>query len=315
MSTLICGSVAYDTIMVYPGEFKDQILPDKVHILNVSFLVPEMRREFGGTAGNIAYNLKMLGGDPIIMATIGEDCDPYLEHLQRLDITARCVRRIESTFTGQAFVTTDQADNQITAFHPGAMSHSHENAVGDAGAAVKRGIVSPDGRDGMLAHSRQFKAAGIPFMFDPGQAMPLFNGDELLALVDMADQVAVNDYEAELLIGKTGLTIEQLAERAGVLVVTLGPKGSRIYADGERHEIPCAKPTAIVDPTGGGDAYRAGLLYGMSNGMDWPTTGRLSALLGAIKIAHRGAQNHRIDLTELRSQFETEFGVPLTLTA
>jgi adenosine kinase len=315
MSTLICGSLAYDTIMVYPGQFKDQILPDKVHILNVSFLVPEMRREFGGTAGNIAYTLKLLGGAPIVMATIGQDCDPYLEHMDRLGLPITCVRRIDSTFTGQAFVTTDQSDNQITAFHPGAMSHSHENAVGDAGAGVKQGIVSPDGRDGMLAHAQQFKSAGIPFMFDPGQAMPLFSPEELLELVDMADQVAVNDYEAEMLTSRTGLSIDELAVRSGVLIVTLGPKGSRIHADGAWHEIPCVKPTAIVDPTGCGDAYRAGLLFGMASGLDWPTTGRLAALLGALKIAHRGGQNHRFDIESLCSQFETEFGRPLALTA
>ncbi len=313
MRTLICGSVAYDTIMVYPGMFREQILPDQVHILNVSFLVPEMRREFGGTGGNIAYTLRMLGGDPLVMATVGDDCAPYLAHMVRMGLPTEHLRCVAGTFTGQAFVTTDRADNQITAFHPGAMSYSHLNSVGDAGDDVVRGIVSPDGRDGMVAHARQFRDAGIPFLFDPGQAMPLFDGAELLELVDMADQVAVNDYEAQMLMQRTGLSIDALAARAGVLIVTLGALGSRIHVAGEVHEIPCVPAAAVVDPTGCGDAYRAGLLFGLTHDLDWPTTGRLAALLGAIKIAHRGAQNHDASLARVRSQFETEFGRPLTV--
>lgn len=307
MSILICGSIAYDTIMVFPGEFKDHILPEQVHILNVAFLVPEMRREFGGTAGNIAYNLNLLGGHPIPMATVGQDSDAYLDRLARLGIDTRCVRRIPQAYTAQAFITTDRADNQITAFHPGAMSYSHEIRVGDAGP-VALGIVSPDGRDGMLQHAEQFAQAGVPFMFDPGQGMPMFSGDELLTLIDRADYVAVNDYEARLLESKTGARIETLAQRCRALVVTLGAEGSRIYADGTVHTIPSVAAARIVDPTGCGDAYRAGLLFGIEQGFDWPTCGRLASLLGAIKIASRGGQNHHFTAAEIGSQFFTEFG-------
>ena len=288
MRTLICGSLAYDTIMVFQDRFENHILPDKIHILNVSFLVPQMRREFGGCAGNIAYNLDMLGGEPMIMATVGEDFGPYAKRLEGLEIDQTHVQRVADAYTAQAFITTDLDDNQITAFHPGAMNQSHLNHVQDA-AGIKLGIVAPDGRDGMLQHAREFAEAGIPFLFDPGQGMPMFNGEELLHFLDLADYVALNDYEAQLLQERTGQSLEELARAVKALIVTLGAEGSMILAHGRRYAIPSVKPEAVVDPTGCGDAYRAGLLYGIANGFDWPLTGRLAALLGALKIARRGA--------------------------
>jgi len=308
MSTLICGSVAYDTIMVFPGEFKDHILPDQVHILNVAFLVPEMRREFGGTAGNIAYNLNQLGGKPVVMATVGQDSGMYLDRFEKLGIPIDRIRRVPSAYTAQAFITTDRADNQITAFHPGAMNHAHENRVADAGAGIELGIISPDGREGMLQHARQMDEAGIPLVFDPGQGLPMFTGDELLAFIELAEVVAVNDYEAQMLSERTGKPIDELVKLAPVFVITRGGKGSVIHARGETHEIPCVAAERVVDPTGCGDAYRAGLLFGMQKKLDWPTIGRLAAILGARKIAHRGAQNHHFTAADIRSQFAAEFG-------
>ncbi len=307
MHTLICGSMAYDNIMVFPDRFKHHILPDKIHILNVSFLVPEMRREFGGCAGNIAYSLHLLGGKPLIMATVGDDFQPYAERLDKLGLARAHVRHVPGAYTGQAFITTDLDDNQITAFHPGAMSFSHENHVADA-LDVGLGIVSPDGRDGMIQHAKEFREAGIPFIFDPGQGMPMFNGEELLHFVEQADYVTVNDYEAQLLQERTGRTVEALARQLKALVVTRGGKGSVIYADGKRMEIPCVEADMVVDPTGCGDAYRAGLLYGIAKGMDWELTGRLAALMGAVKIAHRGPQNHAPSRDELVGMFKGHFG-------
>ena len=310
MSTLICGSIAYDTIMVFPGRFKEHILPEKLHILNVAFLVPDMRREFGGCAGNIAYNLHMLGGNPQIMATVGDDAQPYLTRLDKLKLSQRNVKQVAGTFTAQAFITTDLDDNQITAFHPGAMNQSQHNHVGDAADATL-GIVSPDGRDGMLQHAREFQAAGIPFIFDPGQGLPMFSGDELLDFVRKADYLTVNDYEAQLLQEKTGQTLAALARHVKALIVTLGAKGSLIHANGKEVEIPCAHPDQVVDPTGCGDAYRAGLLYGLANGLDWELTGRLASLLGALKIAHRGGQNHHFTRDEIGARFKQSFGSTL----
>jgi len=307
MHTLICGSMAYDNIMVFPDRFKHHILPDKIHILNVSFLVPEMRREFGGCAGNIAYSLHLLGGKPLIMATVGDDFQPYSERLDKLGLARAHVRHVPGAYTGQAFITTDLDDNQITAFHPGAMSFSHENHVADA-LDVSLGIVSPDGRDGMIQHAKEFREAGIPFIFDPGQGMPMFNGEELLHFVEQADYVTVNDYEAQLLQERTGRTLEALARQLKALVVTLGGQGSVIYAGGKRMEVPCVEVDKVVDPTGCGDAYRAGLLYGIAQGMDWELTGRLAALMGAVKIAHRGPQNHAPSRDELVGMFKGHFG-------
>lgn len=310
MHKLICGSMAYDTIMVFHDRFKNHILPEQIHILNVAFLVPDMRREFGGCAGNIAYNLSLLGDAPLIMATVGEDFDPYGARLEKLGLSAAHVRRVPGTYTAQAFITTDLDDNQITAFHPGAMNHAHENKVSDA-AQVSLGIVAPDGREGMLRHAREFQEAGIPFIFDPGQGLPMFNGEELLAFVNQATYLAVNDYEAQLLQERTGKKLEELAKLVKALVVTLGARGSVIYRDGDTLEIPCVKAEAVVDPTGCGDAYRAGLLFGIDRGMDWETTGRLAALMGALKIARRGAQNHTATPEEIAALFKGHFGYTL----
>ncbi|MHB1589914.1 MAG: carbohydrate kinase family protein [Sulfuricella sp.] len=310
MRTLICGSLAYDTIMVFHDHFKNHILPEQIHILNVAFLVPDMRREYGGCAGNIAYNLRMIGGEPQIMATVGDDFQPYAKRLEKLGLAQEHVRGVTETFTAQAFITTDLADNQITAFHPGAMNYSHHNHIGDA-KNIGLGIVAPDGREGMLQHAREFREAGIPFVFDPGQGLPMFDGDELLNFVELADYVALNDYEAQLLQERTGKKIEQLAKLVKALIVTKGGQGSEIYANGQRLEIPCVKAQEVVDPTGCGDAYRAGLLYGIARGMDWQITGRLASLLGSVKIASRGGQNHTLAREELHSRFKEHFGMNL----
>jgi len=310
MSTLICGSIAYDTIMVFRDQFKNHILPDKLHILNVAFLVPDMRREYGGCAGNIAYNLQMLGGDPLIMATVGDDHAPYTARLDSLGLARTHVRVVASSYTAQAFITTDLDDNQITAFHGGAMNFSHENHVQDA-KDVKLGIVSPDGREGMLQHAREFHAAGIPFIFDPGQGLPMFNGEELLNFVRLADYVTVNDYEAQLLQERTGQSIEALAKEVKALIVTLGAKGSEIFAGGKKYDIPSVKPAAVLDPTGCGDAFRAGLLYGITNGLDWAVTGRLASLIGSLKIAQRGPQNHRYTRASIAAMYKANFGETL----
>jgi adenosine kinase len=307
MSTLICGSIAYDNIMVFHDRFKNHILPEQIHILNVAFLVPEMRREFGGCAGNIAYNLKLLGGDPLIMATVGDDADPYLVRLDDLGLSRTHVRRIAGSFTAQAFITTDLDDNQITAFHPGAMSFSHLNRVADAKSATL-GIVAPDGRDGMLQHAHDLAAAGTPFIFDPGQGLPMFSGDDLMQFMTLAEYACFNDYEAKLLCDRTGHSLERLANEVKALIVTRGGEGSHIYTGGQRHEIPCVKADDVVDPTGCGDAYRSGLLYGIANGWDWLKTGRLAAVMGAIKIAHRGGQNHRASRDEIADRFAKAFG-------
>ncbi len=307
MRTLICGSLAFDSIMVFHDHFKHHILPDKIHILNVSFLVPDMRREFGGCAGNIAYNLKLLGGEPVIMATIGEDFAPYASRLENLELSQECVRAVPGSYTAQAFITTDLSDNQITAFHPGAMNHSHLNDVRSADN-IRLGIVSPDGRDGMLMHCAQFEQADIPFVFDPGQGMPLFNGEELLAMVRQADYVTLNDYEAQLLQARTGKTLAQLAEEVDALIVTKGAEGSDIYVQGKVLAIPTAPVSQVVDPTGCGDAFRAGLLYGIVNDLDWETTGRLASLMGAIKIESRGGQNHAPSRLEIETRFAESFG-------
>lgn len=292
MHTLICGSLAFDTIMVFQDQFKNHILADKIHKLSVAFYVPEMRREFGGTAGNIAYNMQLLEGNPLIMATVGEDFSNYTKWLNQHQLNTTHIKTIENTFTAQAFITTDIEDNQITAFHPGAMTESHQNSVNDA-KEVTLAIIAPDGRDGMFQHAKECFDAGIPFLFDPGQGLPMFNGEELLHFIDMADYLAVNDYESQIIQDKTGLTLEALAQKVKALIVTLGGEGSHIYADGQRFVIPCVKADSIVDPTGCGDAYRAGLLYGIQRGWDWPTCGRLASTMGAIKIAHRGGQNHK----------------------
>jgi adenosine kinase len=307
MRTLICGSLAYDTIMVFRDRFGRHILPDKTQMISVSFTVGDMRREWGGCAGNIAYNLKALGGEPVVMATIGDDGAPYRERLAALGVAADGVRTVAGAFTAQAYIITDLDDNQITAFHPGAMGQSHESRVSDVDG-VRLGIVAPDGRDGMLKHAAEFRAARIPFVLDPGQAMTLFSGDELVDMVDAATVVAVNDYEARLLSERTGLAIEEIARRVEALVVTLGAEGSRIHVGGATIHVPVVRAQALVDPTGCGDAHRAGLLYGMAQGWDWQRTGRLSSLLGSIKIAARGGQNHALDRDLVARLYAKEFG-------
>ncbi|TAN02618.1 MAG: carbohydrate kinase family protein [Rhodanobacteraceae bacterium] len=306
-AALICGSMAYDTIMVFEDRFKNHILPDKVHMLNVSFLVPRMRREFGGCAGNIAYNLKLLGGQPVPMATVGQDFAPYHEWFEQQGIRLDQVREVPDTFTAQAFITTDRDNNQITAFHPGAMMQSQLNHVAEV-ADVAIGIVAPDGREGMLQHAAGFAAKGIPFIFDPGQAMPLFSGEEFRAFIGQADYVAVNSYEASLLSERTGWSEAEIAGKVKAFIVTHGGEGSVIHAGGAQHEIPAAKPRAVVDPTGCGDAYRAGLLHGLLQGFDWPTTGRIASLMGALKIAEPGTQNHRFDPAGFAAEFKRQFG-------
>ncbi len=312
MSALICGSMAYDNIMVFPGRFKEQILPDQIHILNVAFLVPEMRKEFGGCAGNIAYNLNMLGGSGYAMATVGDDFDNYRNWLFSKQLDSRYISQVAGSFTAQAYITTDLDDNQITAFHPGAMDHSHINAV-PTDAGIKLGIISPDGRQGMIDHARQFADAGIPFVFDPGQGLPMFDGDDLRSFIEQASWVAVNDYEGRMLQERTGWSVGEISQRVKALIVTRGAEGSLIYTNGNSTEIPAVKAAAVLDPTGCGDAYRAGLLYGLLNDMSWDDTGRLAALLGAIKIAHRGTQNHEFTPSGLDDQFEASFGYRLGL--
>jgi adenosine kinase len=306
-TSLICGSLAFDKIMQYHGRFAETLLADQLHRVNVSFLVPTLRTEYGGCAANIAYNLMMLGGDPLIMATIGQDGGAYLDRFKKLGLQTRAIRTIEHAYTAQCFVTADQDNNQINAFHPGAMQFAHENNVGDQGQLAVA-IIAPDGRDGMLKHARDCAALGVPFMFDPGQQLPMFSGDELIKFIEQATYLAANDYEFEMVMDRTGLTLADIASRLDALVVTRGDKGSEIYAGGERHDIPAVQATEVIDPTGCGDAYRAGLLYGITQGFDWPTTGRLASLLGSIKIAHQGGQNHAFTAAEIADKFETAFG-------
>jgi len=304
---LICGSMAFDTIMVFHDAFKNHILPDKVHILNVSFLVPDMRREFGGCAGNIAYNLNLLGGNPVPMATVGRDFAAYASWLDDNGIDRRFIKKLSDSYTAQAFITTDMDDNQITAFHPGAMNQSHLNSVSDA-SKIAIGMVSPDGRQGMMDHARQFAEADIPFIFDPGQGMPMFNGEELMQFVEQATWVTVNDYEGQMLQERTGKTPQEIAEHVQALIVTRGGNGSTIYSRGRMIDIPSVQADTVADPTGCGDAYRAGLLFGLQNDMDWDTTGRIASLLGALKVAHNGTQNHRFDIGQFAGKFKQAFG-------
>jgi adenosine kinase len=300
---LICGSVAFDTIMVFGDRFRNHILPEKIHILNVSFLVPQLRREFGGCAGNIAYNLRLLGDVGYPMATVGRDFAPYAEWMRKTGVPTDYVRVIESEHTAQAFITTDLDNNQITAFHPGAMQQSHLNDVGQVkGKEIGIGIVAPDGREGMIRHAEQFAAAGIPFIFDPGQGLPMYDAKDLARFVEQATWVAVNDYEWQLIQQKTGWTESDVTQRVEALIVTRGADGSVIHTKGGPIEIPCAKVSAMVDPTGCGDAYRAGLIHGLLNGLDWPTTGRIASLMGAIKIESLGTQNHTFTPAEFKQR-------------
>src|ERR1700733_3662327 len=310
MTALICGSMAYDTVMVFEGKFRDHILADRLHVLNVAFLVPSMRRNFGGCAGNIAYNLKLLRGAGLSMPAVGNDFAPYSDWLERSSLPLTHVLIVPDQFTAQAYIPTDLENNQITAFHPGAMNYSHLNRVTDT-SGVKLGIVSPDGRQGMLEHAEQFAAAGVPFVFDPGQGLPMFGQVELRQFIERASWVAVNDYEASLLSERSGWSLEAIATQVRALIVTRGAEGSWIFADGQRREIPVATPARIADPTGCGDAYRAGLLYGLGRGFGWHNHGRLAALLAAIKIEQHGTQQHRFSADEFRDRFQAEFGYSL----
>jgi adenosine kinase len=307
MKILVTGSIAYDTIMVFPDRFRNHLLADQLHILNVCFLTPEMRREYGGTAGNIAYNLKLLGESPLVMATVGEDIDPYVSRLRDLGLAGDHLKRIPAQFTAQGFITTDLDNNQITNFHPGAMNFAHENRITrELGAGLA--IIGPDGKLGMQEHARQCAELDIPFLFDPGQGLPMFSRDELAELLRLASYVAVNDYEGKLLEEKTGRRLDDIARDVRALVYTRGAEGSTILAAGQRHEIPSVKAESVVDPTGCGDAYRAGLLYGLARGWDWPSTGRLGSVMGAVKIAHRGGQNHAPARHEIEARFKRAFG-------
>jgi len=294
MAAVICGSLAFDTIMTFEGRFADQILPDQLHILNVSFLVPSLRRDFGGCAGNIAYSLNALGGTALPMATVGSDGADYLERLRSLGISTDFVRQVDDTFTAQAMIMNDRDNNQITAFHPGAMQQAHITKV-SARDDIKLGIVAPDGRDAMLQHAEQFKAAGIPFVFDPGQGLPMFDGKELAHFVELASWVVVNDYEGKMLSQRTGWSLADISKRVSGLVVTLAAEGCEVWTNGEREHVPAVTPAAVVEPTGCGDAWRGALLFGLEQG--WPLA-RCAALgnhLGALKIAQRGPQNYQVD--------------------
>jgi adenosine kinase len=307
MKILVTGSIAYDTIMVFPDRFRNHLLADQLHILNVCFLTPEMRREYGGTAGNIAYNLGLLGEKPLLMATVGEDIDPYLARLRALGISTEHLKPIAGQFTAQGFITTDLDNNQITNFHPGAMNYSHENRI-SARLGAGLAIIGPDGKLGMQQHARECAEQRIPFLFDPGQGLPMFNAAELAELLELADYLAVNDYEGKLLEEKTGRSLQDIARGLKALVYTRGADGSTILAGAERHEIPSVQAERVADPTGCGDAYRAGLLYGIANGWDWPSTGKLGSVMGAIKIAHRGGQNHAPAREEIEARFKRAFG-------
>ncbi len=304
---LISGSVAYDNIMVFEGHFKDHILPDRVHMINVSFLTPRLKREFGGCAANIAYTLRALGGDPVVLATIGQDGGEYLDRLRSLGVDVTHVRLLPEQYTAQCFITTDLADNQITAFHPGAMGDAHQVSAMVGPAAF--GIVAPNGGDAMRRHAREFAQAGVPFLFDPGQAMPLFDGAQLREFIEQASAVAVNDYEAALLSEKTGWTEAQIAAKVRAMIVTRGAEGSTVHQGGTSTRIPVAPIGTAVDPTGCGDAYRGGLLYGLAQGWDWVRAARLGSVMGAIKIEQQGAQNHRIDRDEVARRHEQAYGV------
>ncbi|MBU2742462.1 MULTISPECIES: carbohydrate kinase family protein [Acidithiobacillus] len=309
MSTLVCGSLAFDTIMVFQDRFKAHILPEQVHMLNVSFTVPEMRRDFGGCAGNIAYNLKLLGGNPVIAGTAGQDFTPYLEHIKQQGLDTHLIRILPDHYTAQAFITTDLDDNQITAFHPGAMFMAQENHLdGQIPSDVHWAIVSPDGLGAMIQHLEDLTRAGIPTLFDPGQGLPLFDAATLTRLIDMADYLTVNDYECQMVQARTGLSVAELRQRLKALIVTKGEQGSVIYHEDQETHIPTAKPRAVIDPTGCGDAYRAGLLYGLEHNLGWETSGKIASLMGAYKIETAGTQNHHFTWSEFKKRYQENFG-------
>jgi adenosine kinase len=293
MASLICGSLAFDTIMDFEGRFAEQILPDQLHILNVSFLVPALRRDFGGCAGNIAYSLKQLGGTPLPMATLGRDGQPYLERLQQLDISTEFVRLIDEAYTAQAMIMTDRDNNQITAIHPGAMSQAHGSRV-QARTDIRLGIISPDGRDAMMQHADQMHAEGIPFVFDPGQGLPMFDGPELARMVELSSWVTVNDYEGKMLCERTGWTAAEISKRVRGLIITLGAQGCEVWVDGHKTLVAGVQAEQVVDPTGCGDAWRGALLHGLEQGWELTRCAELGNRIGALKIAHRGPQNYTL---------------------
>lgn len=316
MSTLITGSFAYDTIMVFHDQFKNHIIPEQIHILNVCFLVPDMRKEFGGCSGNISYNLLLLGGDPVAMGTVGQDFTPYRNWLDKIGLDQRHIKEIPNTYTAQAFITTDTDNNQITAFHPGAMNHAHQNKISAAlnvGHDIDLGIVAPNGRDAMIEHATQFANANIPFFFDPGQGLPLFDREQLNRFIAQASYVVINDYESEMLIDKTGKSLLQIAEHVAALIVTRGGDGCNIYANETQIHIAPIKISAIEDPTGCGDAFRSGLLYGVANQWDWQSTGQLASVMGGIKIEQPGTQNHHPSKSEIEARYKENFGAAIVL--
>ena len=307
MSALISGSLAYDVIMRFPGRFGEHILPERIHTLSVAFMVTELRREFGGCAGNIAYTLHLLGERALPVGAAGHDFAPYLKWLDEIGIDRSYIRQLDDAYTAQAFINTDDDSNQITAFHPGAMARADEQPLpADSGACI--GIVAPDGRDAMIQHAEQFAAAGVPFIFDPGQGLPMFDGEDLERFIDQATWLAMNDYEAGVFCEKTRLGLEEIAERVQALIVTRGSRGSVIPVNGDTIQVPSVEPSAVVDPTGCGDAYRAGLLYGLLNDLEWEITGRIASLAGSIKVASRGTQNHSFTPEEFAARFEAAFG-------
>jgi len=306
---LVCGSMAFDTIAVFDGKFKDHILPDRIQSLSVSFLVPAMRKEYGGCAGNIAYNMKLLGGHPVPVATVGDDAAEYLDRFAGLGIDVSRLRVMPGTFTAQCFITTDLEDNQIAAFHPGAMELSAENDL--SGAEAAWAIVAPDAKAGMFAHAERLRAAGIPFIFDLGQAMPLFDGADLDRMLELAQALTVNDYEAGVVEQRTGRSMEQIAARLQAVVVTRGAEGATLLAGGVTTQVQPVRPAGVVDPTGCGDAHRAGLLYGLTSGWSWLDSCRLANLMGAIKIASRGPQNHAPTRAEIDAQLRAAYGIGL----
>ena len=305
---LICGSIAYDSIMVFQDQFKNHILPDQIHNLNICFYVPEMKKNFGGTAGNIAYNLKLLKSNPLIMATHGDDFELYSNWLDSLGISKKYMKKITGMFTAQAFITTDQDDNQITAFHPGAMIQAHTNSIANVEDSIDLAIIAPDGRDAMIQHAQQCYKANIPFIFDPGQGLPMFTAEELITFIEQASYIAVNDYEAKLLQDKTGLTVEKITSKVKAFIVTKGAHGSEIYTDDEMIKIDVIKAANLVDPTGCGDAFRSGLIYGISAGWDWHKTGKLASVMGAIKIGFEGGQNHQPTIHDIEALFGQVLG-------
>jgi adenosine kinase len=308
-SVLICGSVAFDTIAVFDGQFKEHILPDRIHALSVSFLVPRMRREFGGCAGNIAYNLKLLGGHPIPVATVGDDATDYLQRFKQLGIDVNMIRSLPDTLTAQCFITTDLDDNQISAFHPGAMDRSSENDL--TGHQAAWAIVAPDSKAGMIAHAKRLHAQGTPFIFDLGQAMPLFDGEDIKQMISLAQALTVNDYEASVVEQRTGKSIAELAQGLRAVVVTRGAAGATLYTEGKEHHIDPVAPQGLVDPTGCGDAHRAGLLYGLTKGWTWMDACKLGNLMGSIKIASRGPQNHAPSRAEISAMLQAQFNLQL----